>query len=256
MKPTKKKPKNIKKNGHAQAKNGLGIAGLSDGMIKAYQNGSLTQNQIAEQLGVTKTTVGKALKARGIRRQVATGQAIVQSKVYEKDDTSHNSSVSPVEDLPLDFDLDDWIVRAKEGEDVQALQMELDTAFLDILRLDADGLRETSKALSDYVRTGHQMWRSLQGMTAMAMKGMAKGQPPVNSDGSMNYNTVEKLGKLARVIDLMHPNPIQHFTDVVLPQQETLQANSADELPVLRIEAMTPEEVEEIQRQHENASFD
>ena len=69
----------------------------------------------------------------------------------------------------------------------------------------------------------------------------------------MNFNTVEKLGKLARLIDLMHPNPIQHFTEVILPQQETLQTNSADEFPVLRIAMMTPEEVEEIQRQHELA---
>lgn len=252
VKPIKQELKNIKKNGHAQAKKGMGIAGLSDGLITAYQNGSLTQNQLAEQLGVSKNTVGKALKTRGITKTIAKTKVETQPEVHAKQDNRHNDIEQPsAKALPADFDLQRWIDRARDDGDVEDLQAELNTAFRDILKEDVSQLNEASAALNDYVKNGHHMWRSLQGMTVMTIKGIAKGQPAINLDGNINYATVEKLGKLARVLDLMHPNPIEHYRTVILPQQEALRADQSEELFVLRIETMTPEDVEEIQRQHE-----
>lgn len=245
------KKSNIRKKGYSQATQGPGIAALSDGMIEAYKNGLLTQNQIAEQLGVKKTTVEKALKARGIKRfRAKSNTASRSSSSPQQKDLPEDKAPSTDDNQSQDFDLEDWIARAKESENVEALQAELNDAFLNILREDIDQLKATSDTLTEYIKTGHQMWRSLQGMTAMAMKGMANGQPPFNADGSMNYTTVEKLGKLARLIDLMHPNPVQHYATVVLPQQEALQGNDENELPILRIEAMTLNDIEDVQRLH------
>ncbi len=208
----------VAKRGRSQAKTGAGIAGLDDELITAYRRARITQVEIAERLGVSRETVRKALKARGIKQDRGKGPTAATGPsdgpiAAERTDQGHDTS--------------DRIATAIHGT--------LDTELQDIERY--------SEGLKNYVQNLQALWRQLQGAAADVFIAEKEGRLPRMSP--------KTIGQLARVLGAMGPNPVEHWERVILPLQTALTA--ADSTDILRVEVMTPEDVAAMRRAQEKA---
>lgn len=224
----------LRPRGRRQARSGPGVAGLTDDMLDAYREGRTTQTEIAEQLGVERNVVRKALAARGV---VQTKTKNFQDRRWScaPESPAGGSQAKPAPE-PTD---------GPAADTVDALLAENDAAFLDLLRLSNQEIEAEGRHLKDYVKGLHAAWRQAQIYTLDLFLAERQGRPPRMS--------AKSLGQIVRILQVLGPSPIQHWRDVILPQQEAMLQK--DDLPTLRIEAMTPEDVAAIMRRHAESGF-
>lgn len=222
----------LKKRGRSQASSGPGIADLTDDLIEAYRQRRITQAEIADQLGVGRAVVRKALKARGA----------VQDKRKKFKDRRRSSAG----DSPAAGAADRSAEKPTDGptpEYTEALLAENDAAFLDLLSHSTEELEEQGRYLKDYVKTLHAAWRQLQGYTLDLFLAEQQGRMPKMSP--------KALGQIARILEKLGPNPVDHWATVIAPQQDAMAQSQS--LETLRVEVMSPDDVAELRRQQEVA---
>ena len=218
----------LKKRGRSQAASGPGIAGLKDELIDAYRQRRITQAEIADQLGVGRAVVRKALKARGV--------------VQDKRENSKDRRRSSAGDSPAAGAADRSAQKPTDGlssDDIETLLAENDEAFLDLLRYSTEEIEEQGHQLKGYVKSLQAAWRQLGGYAIDLFVAEQQGRMPKMSP--------KALGQIARILEKLGPNPVDHWATVIAPQQEALAQSQG--LETLRVEVMSPEEVAAIRRQ-------
>ncbi|PIW26241.1 MAG: hypothetical protein COW30_16080 [Rhodospirillales bacterium CG15_BIG_FIL_POST_REV_8_21_14_020_66_15] len=222
----------LKPRGRRQARSGPGIAGLTDDLIDAYRASRITQAEIAEQLGVGREAVRRALKARGV----------VQTKSKNFQDRRGSCAPEGPANGPAAEPASDP-AGGPATADAAALLAEADAAFLDLLRLSNEEIEAEGRRLKEYAKALHASWRQVQAYVLDVFVAEQQGRAPKMSP--------KVIGQVVRILQALGPNPIQHWREVVLPQQEAMAQEH--ELPTLRVEAMTPEDVAAIMRRHAEA---
>ena len=211
----------VQRRGRSQSKNGPGLSDLTDELIDAYRNRRVTQIEIADRLGVTRAVIAKALKARGVGQD------------RSKPNTAGRSKSSKSPDLAKDKALSDAAI--KDG------QKGYEDTFLNILKHDQQEIEKYSKRLDGYANNLFSLWMQVQGAVADIFVAEREGRVPRLSP--------KVVGQLARILETLGPNPIEHWQEIVLPQQQAMAA--VEGLPALKIEIMKPEDVAAVRREQE-----
>lgn len=222
----------IKKRGRSQASSGSGVAGLTEELIEAYRLRRITQAEIADQLGIGRGVVQKALKARGAvqdKRENFKDRQGISAGDSPAAGPRHRSGENPTDGMT--------------SERAVALLADNDTAFLDLLRHSTEDIETHGRLLTDYVKTLHAAWRQLQGYTLDLFLAEQQGRMPKMSP--------KALGQIARILEKLGPNPVDHWATVIAPQQDAMAQSQS--LETLRVEVMSPEDVAAIRREHEEA---